>query len=554
MRRPDPPARRSRQRLSPKVAKMIKLRELAGKAAHWLGLPTPTTAPAHTGAIASDRFDEMTWRDTYDQAPALAALADDLADHHDYAGDLVRDMFLAAYKAQPELRDTAGMDPSRLVNRQAISAMLSAAEFAELRAETAGDPYASAMAVLAQADAIRRILEQAKDAQQAADDIAQAQADAGAAAQGVTGALQAAGEQAGEDGDIPDDAAAAVQAAIDAAQQASQQAHMASQKLSQSLAAAAAGMRAQARAAAAKAAGQAREDAALMAAWGIGPGELERMDFSQRARLAARLRSGRLRDFTSLIGRFRQMALAQRARKVENVPGEVVGIELSGNMTRLVPPELVNLAVPGLRAGFFARYADRRLLTYAEQGETEAGQGAIIACVDCSGSMSSPAGGSGISGEAWSKAFALAMLDQARSARRDFAGILFSSADQVKVFRFRAGEPIRITDVIDFAEFFWNGGTDFETPLATALEILAAEYTDAGKQRGDIALLSDGYCGVSEDWMRAWNDRKAELGFRTFGISIGRGYPGVMEALCDNVRAISDLADVDQAADIFRVV
>ncbi len=72
--------------------------------------------------------------------------------------------------------------------------------------------------------------------------------------------------------------------------------------------------------------------------------------------------------------------------------------------------------------------------------------------------------------------------------------------------------------------------------------------------RGDIALVTDGVCGVSEEWMRSWNERKAALGFRVFGIQIG-GAPGaVMDALSDNVRSIEDLAETESAAGIFRVV
>jgi uncharacterized protein with von Willebrand factor type A (vWA) domain len=111
----------------------------------------------------------------------------------------------------------------------------------------------------------------------------------------------------------------------------------------------------------------------------------------------------------------------------------------------------------------------------------------IICCVDCSGSMGARLPGSGASGEAWAKACAVAMLDQARVARRGFAGILFSSADQVKVFRFPTRERTRIGDVLNFAEFFWGGGTNFEEPLAVAAGLLDAEYNADGRMRGDIA-------------------------------------------------------------------
>src|SRR5258708_14077429 len=150
---------------------LAKLADLAGKAGRWLGLQAPA---GHTGAVESDRFDDMTWRDVAGQAAAVRELIEDLSERHDYGGDLVRDMFLAAYKASPVVRPAGDMDPLRLVNRQAIAGLLASPEFAGLRRETVGDPYASAMAVLAQAEAMRRMLEQAADAQQPADQPARA--------------------------------------------------------------------------------------------------------------------------------------------------------------------------------------------------------------------------------------------------------------------------------------------------------------------------------------------------------------------------------------------
>ncbi len=529
---------------------ITKLQDLASRAGRWLGLQAPAR---HTGAVESDRFDEMTWRDITGQAAAVRELIEDLGERHDYAADLVKDMFFGAYKASPVVRPAGDMDPSRLVNRQAITGLLESPEFAELRRETVGDPYASAMAVLAQAETMRRMLEQAAGAQQAADEAARARQEQQDAAAAVQAAMEQAAAAAAEDGSVPDEAAAAADAAVDAAGQAGERAQAAAEAASRALAGAAPGMRATGRAGAQQAAEQAREEAALMAAWGVGPGELQRMDFDTRRRLAERLRSGRMSQFVNLIGRFRQMAAGQRARKLERVPGELVGIETGDDLGRLIPSELAALGVPTMRAVFAARYAEGRLFVYEQRGETEAGQGAIVCCVDCSGSMGSPHTG-GISGEVWAKACALAMLDQARAARRDFAGILFSSAGQVKVFRFPAASPARIGDVVDFAEFFFGGGTNFEEPLAAAAELLEAEFSADGKMRGDIALVTDGVCGVSEEWMRAWNERKAALGFRVFGIQIGRAPGAPMDALSDNVRLIEDLAETENAADIFRVV
>ncbi len=67
--------------------------------------------------------------------------------------------------------------------------------------------------------------------------------------------------------------------------------------------------------------------------------------------------------------------------------GELVGIETGDDLGRLIPGELASLGVPAMRAVFAARYAEQRLFVYEQRGEAEAGQGAIICCVDWSGSM-----------------------------------------------------------------------------------------------------------------------------------------------------------------------
>lgn len=226
-------------------------------------------------------------------------------------------------------------------------------------------------------------------------------------------------------------------------------------------------------------------------AWGVGPGELERMPFARRARLAERLRTGRLAQWAELIGRFRRMAGGERARKVENATGELVGVTLGDDLTRVIPSELTNLGLPELRAVFAARYAAGELMLYDSRGEQTTGRGAVIACVDTSHSMYA-AGPGGVSREAWAKACALALLDQARHAGRDFVGILFSSADKIRVFRFPSGQPAGIDRVLDFAETFLGGGTSFQVPLSAAVELLEEEFNDTARGRGDIVMITDG--------------------------------------------------------------
>ncbi|GAA2377232.1 VWA domain-containing protein [Streptomyces carpaticus] len=515
-------------------------------------------------AVVADRFDRFTWSDTRAQSAGLRELAAELTGRHAGAGDLLTDVFLAAYKAGPRVREAAEMDATRLVNHRIVTELVESAEFTELRRETVGDPYAAAMAVLALAGALRRMLERGREAQDLAVRAAAGTAgDRGAAARDRDDDSDGDGDGDGDrhespgDGPDPDDAAGEDAAPDPAAADAAQRAAEAADAAARALAAAVPGIRGEAGNAAAKAARAAREEAALMRSWGVSGGELERMPFDGRARLAERLRTGRLAQWSELIGRFRQMAAAERARKVENTTGELVGVTLGDDLSRIVPSELASLGLPELRAVFAARYAAGELMLFDSQGEQNTGRGAVVACVDTSHSMYA-AGPGGVTREAWAKACALALLDQARAAGRDFVGILFSAADRIQVFRFPAAEPAGIARTLDFAESFLGGGTSYQAPLTVAADLLAAEYDDASRMRGDIVMITDDECGVTERWTRDWNDAKRRLGFRVFGVAVGApraaAAGSVLEALCDNLRSVEDFTDVHAAADLFRVI
>ncbi|NUS89135.1 MAG: hypothetical protein HOY75_42190, partial [Streptomyces sp.] len=170
--------------------------ESASRAGKWPG-PPAAASERHTAAVVADRFDQITWRDTYEQSAGLRELAEELNERYDCATDLLTDVFLAAYKVSARVRERATMDPSRLVNHQVITALRESSEFAELRRETAGDPYAAAMAVLAQAAALRGMLDRSRRAQEQAERAKASQQDAEDAATAVNEALQQAADEAG---------------------------------------------------------------------------------------------------------------------------------------------------------------------------------------------------------------------------------------------------------------------------------------------------------------------------------------------------------------------
>ncbi|MHB9756749.1 VWA domain-containing protein [Streptomyces sp. BYX5S] len=501
----------------------------------------------------------MTWRDTYEQAAGLRELAAALTARHPAAEDLLTDVFLAAFKVRVQVRERAEMAPARRLNRDFVAELVESPDFADIRRDTAGDPYAAALALLAQGPALRGLLERDRAARErgtgdggAGQDPAERPAATDPSPHAPSGEDPATSDAHPQLSGAPDaadpDAAVPGPAPRD---------HAAAAAASASAAPGAPGVRAAARGAAAKAADAVRREASLMRAWGVGAGELERMSYQRRALLAERLRGGRLAEWAELIGRFRQMAAGERARKVEHAGGELVGVTMGDDLSRLVPSELAGLGVPALRAVFAARYAAGELMLYDSRGEQTTGRGAVIACVDTSHSMYE-AGPGGVTREAWAKACALALLDQARAGGRDFVGILFSAADKVRVHRFPADRSPGLDATLEFAEAFLGGGTSYQAPLDAARDILEREYDDTGRARGDIVLLTDDDCGVTEEWMRGWNAAKRRLDFRVFGVAVGApraaAADSVLDALCDNLRCVEDFTDAHTAADLFRVI
>lgn len=87
-------------------------------------------------------------------------------------------------------------------------------------------------------------------------------------------------------------------------------------------------------------------------------------------------------------------------------------------------------------------------------------------------------------------------------------------------FDFRDINNIDIDQICDYAQAFMNSGTDFMTPLSAALDILQEEYDKYGCVQGDIVFITDGQCGVDDEWFAAFKKKQTELGFRVFGVAI----------------------------------
>lgn len=536
------------------------LSKLIEKGQSLLGIEHVPTAEQ---AVIADRFDHAYYEDMLAGAPSLNKLIDGLGKEHDYVAPFIEDVFQAAYKADPQVREVQDMKPSHLPNRTMLQELQESQQFQSMRATTRGDEYGATMAVLAMEPAIVEVQTHMKEARKKAKEAQEAAEQAQQAQQQLQMMMQQQQQQQGPEPDPTGEpggpgqgnAGQGLQQAIDQAAQA-QSAAQAAQALAQSASEqAAANARQQLKDAAQKAADELDKEGELMRAFGVDDGELSRMDFETRRELAQKLRNNRLAQFSKLLGQFKAVQQSESRRRVQNVATEVVGVKLGNDLQRMIPAEMLNLATPELEDDFWMRWADHAILEFDMAGKEKMGQGPVICVVDESGSMGATdvAGGTR---EAWSKALALALCDQARQRGRDFHYIGFSSQRQVWTCSFPGGKT-RIEDVITMTEHFYGGGTHYEAPLRQALALIEENYDSKGNKKPDIVFMTDDEYGtMNETFMAEWNRVKDKTDVRCFGVAIGCGYSGTLKQVSDNVRSIQELTQSDPRvmADLFRTI
>ncbi|MGH8013215.1 MAG: vWA domain-containing protein, partial [Candidatus Binataceae bacterium] len=270
-----------------------------------------------------------------------------------------------------------------------------------------------------------------------------------------------------------------------------------------------------------------------------------RMSAGERLELGQRLaRNKKIGELARLVGRFKQDARALRRKTLERGAAEAYDVDRGADLGRLIPAELIALHHPVLTLDFRRRLLEGAVLQYQLRGDEQRGKGPMIVCIDVSSSMQGEK-------ELWAKAVSLTLMDIARRQRRLFRAVLFSSGpENLKVLdlnRERRYQP-ELPKVLDMAEYFPGGGTDFETPIDAAVELL----TDKKLKRGDIVIITDGECQVSPQWLTALRRRKDELQFSIFAVlvDLGSSELSTLAQFSDKVSAVSKLT-VEGTREIF---
>ena len=225
--------------------------------------------------------------------------------------------------------------------------------------------------------------------------------------------------------------------------------------------------------------------------------------------------------------------ISEQRKKQTRIPqasrSEVHGTHRSDDVMRLLPSELLNLEDEALENLFYARLLEKQLQTYELQGttlipgETTEAQrkrtGPVVACLDTSGSM----GGTPL---LKAKALLLAIANILRQEERSLHVLLFGAADEIREFALEDAQ--HSAGLLHFLCQGFGGGTNFEAPLARAMQIIEQH---PAYEKADVLMISDGDCQLSDHFCQHLHQRKAALDCMVYSV------------LCDGQRVADGFSD-----------
>ena len=228
-------------------------------------------------------------------------------------------------------------------------------------------------------------------------------------------------------------------------------------------------------------------------------------------------RNRHIRDVLKRLGKGSTSIEKKDESKVAKIKkDELFGINKSGNISRILPSELLNLEDENLKYLFYAKYLENSLLTYEikgkdeiEKNETEekiSNKGPIVVCLDTSGSMK----GTPL---LRAKALVLSITKILREENRELYVILFGAKGQFQEVSLEGEEDI--CRAIKFLKKSYEGGTDFETPLRRGIEIISEKEN---YRKADILMVTDGSCRISYQFKRILKEEKEKLDFKIYTV------------------------------------
>ncbi len=278
-------------------------------------------------------------------------------------------------------------------------------------------------------------------------------------------------------------------------------------------------------------------------AWGLDEGELSQEGIPESIALLERMRRNTaFKQFAALLGRIRKIAAKKARSKQERQGVRVTRQETGRDIRRAVPRELVALAHPALRTKALTRWSRGELTLRGEESKPRLGHGPVIVCEDGSGSMDGAK-------QQWAKAVTLSLAHYAKLQKRGFGWMLFDyGVRQLKTYP--AGK-LSGRELLEIAEARSGGGTDFESPLRKAVEMIAK----AGLKKADIVIVTDGDSAVSEKFLADFKAVKRLHEFNVVAVICDAGghvTDATVKKFSDRVEKVSSFSAEEAEQKVFN--
>lgn len=487
--------------------------------------------------IKTDKWDRADLARMEAEASELAAAGMALADFAPTGGPLMADTFHSLHKAAPRLKDPKEIKPTYLINHAVMGEAQELTEHRSARSYTRGDDVTAALLAASLEPDLETLLDREQLLQREAEKLNETMSALAAArdekvdidemferwtgqgqpgAEGEEGGESAEGEGQGSGGPSEDELqkmearAKELQGEID---KLSEEAEAQGAAVTEQLQRDTPSIRAHLAQSFDRAVENTRQIASMTRAWGLEPGVMQRLPADERIELAKKLNTPRMRRIAELFGPMRNLAMAEQMRKVPEAMDEVVSVTLGQDLERMLPTELLKLG-SDRDDEFYKDYAEGRIAQYEMAGKDKVAKGAIILCEDGSGSMSGEP-------ERWAKAVMGCLLNIARKQKRAFHLIHFGSPGQTHTVSFEKPSDYTVDKILEAFEIFFASGTCFTTPINVAVDKIRHEYEATGHTDSDIVFVSDGLCGVSEQFKAWFREEQDRMGFTLWGIIIG---------------------------------
>lgn len=236
--------------------------------------------------------------------------------------------------------------------------------------------------------------------------------------------------------------------------------------------------------------------------------------------------------FLNKVGKKREIARRAQYHKKRKLQYIIDKVAVGDRFDALIDEEITTLSMEVFSDDFYDRFLNRSLLVYEMEGHAARDRGPIILCYDGSGSME------GIKIEE-TKALLVAFIEVARIQKRRLITLQFASKTEPLYIQEFNPNHVTIEEIMRLLGHFIRGGTDFETPLKAAVELLKEDRY----RHADILMITDGFSDIREGFKKEFSQWKSAMAFKLYAIIIhGETYGdyGDLGEISDEILEIRD--------------